>query len=228
MSEEQAAAAETTKAKKTEPEKVEVEMTDGRKVTFVGNRNLNKDGKVEEDGGICAVFDFRNGESSQIRLAAGDPLILRLAVHGLLQKGGDEAAGVKFGKDHAQAGQPDVDSMSMGVDNILKRLANTEATVEDRWSAERTAGDGFSGAAVVVRALCEVTKRDVAWVKEFLEKKLTAGKEAGLTRQKMYQAFRAPGSKTAPVIERLEREKLSGKPAIDPNEFLDEMAMPEA
>lgn len=204
------------------PEQTKVTMTDGREVVFVGKRNIDKTGKVEDDGAISAQFDFRNGETTGIRLEAGDPLILKLAVHGLLQKGGDEAAGVK--DEH---GQPDVDSMALAVDSILKRLANVEADLDTRWSVERAAGDGFSGAATVVKALVEVLGKDVAWVKAFLEKKLTAGKEAGLTRQKLYQAFRAPGTKTAPVIERLEREKLAGKPAINADEFLAEMAEAE-
>jgi hypothetical protein len=67
-----------------------------------------------------------------------------------------------------------------------------------------------------------VTGKDIAWVKDFLEKKLTAGKEAGLTRQKLYAAFRAPNTKTAPVIARLEAEKAQKDSGIDADAALAE------
>lgn len=214
-----AASAEATtaaKPKKAAPEVTKVQMSDGREVEFVGKRMLNKEAKVE-NGKLVAIFDFRNGESRKLELDLNDAIIPHLAGHGALQKIGDETAGVKD-----ESGQPDIDSMVLAVEDVIGRLQG-QGTIEDRWYKERAAGDGFSGASVVIRAIMEVTGKDVNFVKEFLAKKLEAGKATGLTRQKLYQSFRAPGTKTAPVIERLEKEKKQPAPAIDANAELDAM-----
>lgn len=209
------ATATTTKTPaKPKAEVTKVQMDDGREVDFVGKRNLNKDAKVNEDGSVTATFDFRNGTVLELTIQAGDPMMAKLAGHGLVQKGGDEAAGVK---DEA-TGKPDVDSMALAVEAVLTRMANREAALDDRWFAERAAGDGFSGASVVIQAIMEASKGvnpakpdglSLAEVKAFLEKKLEAAKAKGepLTRQAMYAAYRKPGTKTAVIIQRLEAEK---------------------
>lgn len=193
------------KAKKAEPVQTEVTMQDGRKVIFVGKRKMLKE--ATHDANHAGVrFDFVNGESRTVKLAPGDALFHKFAAHGIAQKIGDETAG-----------EESVDDMVLAVDSILGRLGQGE------WGAERKAGDGFSGASTVVRAIMEATGKDQTFVKAFLERKLESGKESGLTRQKLYASFRAPGTKTAPIIEKLEREKLAGKPAIDANAELDAM-----
>lgn len=206
---------ETTTAaaapKKPAVEITKVKMTDGREVDFAGKRNLNKDFTVG-DNEVTARFDFRTGDTLSLAIKAGDPMLLQLAGHGLVQKAGDEAAGVKD-----EQGQPDVPSMVLAIESVLKRLANTDASVEDRWFAERAAGDGFSGASVVLKAIMEATKGSPKYpdgmsleqVKAFLDQKLEAGKAEGLTRQKLYAAYRKPGSKTAAIIARMEQEKLA-------------------
>lgn len=219
---------EATAAKapaKPKAEVTKVTMDDGREVEFVGKRNLNKDFKVNEDGSVTASFDFRTGTALSLTIDEDDPMLAQLAGHGLVQKGGDEAAGVKN-----EDGTPDVASMALAVEAILKRIANREATIEDRWYAETAAGDSFSGASVVIKAIAEATEKTVEWVKGFLEKKLAADKAAGgtLTRQKLYQSFRKPGTKTAAIIERLEREKLAGAAAaVDADAELAAMAASE-
>lgn len=216
MSEETGASAPEGKTTKAKPEVVKVKMSDGREVDFVGKRLLNKEYKVSGET-VVATFDFRNGESRSFSVSLGDPILFELAGHGALQKIGDETAGIKDAD-----GQPDVDSMVVAVENIIGRLSGS-GSIEDRWYAERAAGDGFSGASTVIRAIMEATGKDVAFVKAFLEKKLAAGKEGGLTRQKLYASFRAPGTKTAPIIERLEKEKKAPTPALNADAELAEM-----
>ena len=209
--------AAATKPKRAAPEVTKMKMNDGRDVEFVGKRLLNKDAKVV-DGKLVATFDFRNGESRTLSLALDDPIIAELAGHGALQKVGDETAGVKN-----DDGSPDIDSMVLGVEDVISRLMNTAASIDDRWYKERAAGDGFSGASTVIRAIMEVTGKDIDFGKKFLADKLEKGKAGGLTRQKLYASFRAPGTKTAPVIERLEKERKQPAPALDANAELDSM-----
>lgn len=214
------------KPAKAKPEVVKVKMKDGREVDFVGKRLLNKD-YVVSDSGVKAIFDFRNGETQSIFISNGDPILAKFAGHGMLQKIGDETAGVKD-----EDGQPDIDNMVLAVENLIGRLSG-QGSVDDRWFAERAAGDGFSGASVVIKAIAEArgdafrakgdeakaeaAYKDVAWVKAFLEKRLADDKAAGgsLTRQALYKSFRAAGTKTAPIIERLEKEKKAPPPALD-------------
>jgi hypothetical protein len=163
---------------------------------------------------VVLKFDFANGETRSATISPSDKLYAKFAGHGALQKIGDETAG-----------EEGVDDMVLAVDAIMKRLA------EGSWGTERKAGDGFSGASVVVRALMEATKGSKKYpdgltqaeAKAFLEEKLAAGKESGLTRQKLYASFKVPGTKTAPIIERLEKEKATTAPAINADEVLNEM-----
>jgi len=216
MSEAATAEAPATKAEAPKKEKtpsVVVKMTDGRDVEFVGKRKMLKTAEVEGSNAILRI-DFLNGETRKVSVDPTDALYARYAAHGLSQKIGDEAAG-----------EETVDDMVVSIDAIIDRLSKGE------WGTERKAGDGFSGASVVIKALMEVSKGSVKYpdgmtlqqVKEFLEKTLEAGKEGGLTRQKLYQSFKTPGSKTAPVIERLEREKLMKGVAIDANAAINDM-----
>jgi hypothetical protein len=202
--------AATTEAPVTKPVKEKtpstvVEMSDGRKVEFVGKRKMLKTAEVEGTNAVLRI-DFLNGETRKVSVDQTDPLYARYAAHGLSQKIGDEAAG-----------EETVDDMVVSIDAIIERLAKGE------WGTERKAGDGFSGASVVIKAIMEATGKDLAFVKNFLETKLAAGKEAGLTRQKLYASFKVPGTKTAPIIERLEREKLTKDVAVNADDALAEM-----
>lgn len=193
------------KEKKAPAEVKQVVMTDGRTVAFVGKRRMIKDSS--EDGTkVTTRFDFVDGNTRSITVDLTDPLALKFLSHGIAQKVGDETAGDK-----------EVADMVLHVDAILDRLSKGE------WGIERGASDGFSGASTVIRALVEVTGKDVAWVKAFLEKKLEDGKAAGLTRQKLYAAFKAPGTKTAPVIARMEAEKASKDSGVDGDAAINEM-----
>jgi hypothetical protein len=203
MSETGTGEAAATKAAKPKPEVTKVTLSDGRVVDFVGKRKMLKDATAGEDY-AQVVFDFVSGATRTAKVVLGDKLLFRLAAHGLAQKVGDETAG-----------EESVDDMVVAVDAMLERLAKGE------WGTERKAGDGFSGASVVIKAIMEATRGSakfpegmaLAQVKEFLEGKLKA--DATLTRQKLYQSFRAPGTKTAAIIERLEKEKAQAAPAIN-------------
>lgn len=207
----------TPKAKKPAPEQTTVKMEDGETRVFVGKRRMLKDYQIGEDGTVTARFDFVNGAVRTLTLSPSDALYAQAAGHGIVQKGGDEAAGDET-----------VEDMVLHVEAILQRLASGE------WGAERSAGDGFSGASVVIRAIMEAKRemalengkseeeadaigRDQTSVKAYIEKRLAADKAGGgtLTRQKLYQSFRAPGTRTAPIIERLEREKAAKTVAVD-------------
>lgn len=199
---------EEVKAPKAKAEVTLVKMDDGREVGFAGKRRMIKTSDITPEG-VTTRFDFVNGETRSITITPEDPLALKLIGHGLQQKVGDETAG-----------DESVDDMILHVDAILERLAKGE------WGAERSGtSDGFSGASVVVRAIMEASGKDQAFVKAFLEKKLEQGKADGLTRQKLYAAYKRPGTKTAEIIDRITKEKLAKEtPSVDVDAELAEMA----
>jgi len=183
----------------------QVSMTDGRSVGFAGKRKLIKE-VVLGDGVVSVRFDFRNGEVRTFTVP--NELLLQFAGHGASQKIGDETAGIA-----------EVEDMVVAVEEITARLSRGE------WGVTRQAGDSFSGASVVIRAICEVTGKSVQEVKDFLQAKLDKAQAAGekLTRAALYASFRNPTSKTGQVIERLEREKKS-KTAVNADDLLGELA----
>jgi len=197
--------AEVVSKSKVTTEVEQVKMSDGSTVGFTGKRKLVKE-VIIDDGSVTIRLLFRNGE---IRVFEVPPtLALEFIGHGASQKIGDETAGIK-----------DIDDMVVAVDDIITRLNRGE------WSAQRAAGDGFSGASIVIKAICEVTGKSVDAVKAFLQGKLDAAKEAGqkLTRAELYASFRNPTTKTGVVIERLERDQKSKQSAVNADDLLAEM-----
>lgn len=199
---------EIAKAKsKTEYE--QVTMTDGRTVQFAGKRKIDKTVTVAGDS-VSVQFDFRNGETRTITSSSLSPTIQLAALgHGLSQKIGDQAAGTEK-----------VEDIILAIDDMIERLAGGE------WTAAREGGgDSFSGASVVIRAVCEATGKDLAFVKAFLNKKLEGAKERGekLSRKDLYDSFRKPGTPTAAIIERLEREALAKTSKVDASDLLAEI-----
>lgn len=173
-----------------------VKMEDGREVKFAGKRKVNREVIVADDKSSVSVrFDFLNGKTLTISSTEiPSETSLQLLGHGLSQKIGDESAGVTS-----------VDDMVLGSENMITRLkAGT-------FNAAREAGDSFSGASIVIKAICEATGKSVDDIKVFLNKKLEASKgadgKATLTRKDLYDSFRNPESKTGKIIERLEREQ---------------------
>lgn len=197
---------QAVKAKRDQPEVRNVLMTDNRTVAFAGKRKMVKEVIIDGES-VQVRLDFCNGETRTFDVGASS-LLAQLAGHGASQKIGDETAGVT-----------EVDDMVIAVDAIIERLNAGD------WGVTRAAGDSFSGASTVIRAICESTGKPVEAVKAFLAKTLEADKAKGgsLTRKALYDSFRKPGSKTGIIVERLEKEKLSKASAVDADDLLAEL-----
>ena len=205
---------------KSKTEVLTVKMEDGRSVNFAGKRKVNKETVLDESkmvhdadgnvlqlepGAVAIRMDFRNGVTRLIELPLA--LLARFAGHGAEQKFGDELA--------APADKPlSEDDMVIAVDDL-----NAEIQA-GKWGKGRTSGGGgVSGASLVVQAIIEVTGKDLATVKAFLQKKLDGDKE--LTRKALYDSFRAAGTKTGEVIKRMEAEKLAKTVKLDADKELE-------
>lgn len=188
-------------------EATQVTMTDGRVLSFGAKQKMLKDSFIE-NGQVKVRFDFINGETRLF--TCPESLVLQCASFGASTKIRNETAG-----------EQEIDDMVLAVEDIISRLERGE------WGATRKSGggDSFSGASVVIRAICEATGKSVADVKAFLDGKLETAKAKGesLTRAALYASFRNPNSKTGQIIERLEREKKS-KTAVNADDLLGELA----
>lgn len=204
----QEASAAPVKAKRTPPEVFKIAMLDGRTVEFTGTRKkLDKEVVIDEAAGTVAVrFDFRNGESRTF--VVPQALILQAAGHGVSQKVGDETAG-----------EDKVEDMVLAVDDMLDRLTRGE------WTKARGEGDGFSGASIVIRALCNVTGKTPTDIKAFLQGKLDSAKAAGktLSRADLYKSFKVPGSTVGMEIKRLEDEQITKEAKLNGDDLLAEL-----
>jgi hypothetical protein len=187
-----------------------VTMTDGRVVQFAGERKVDKNVLADESGAYVGVrFDFRNGETRSIHTSElAEGIVQYAACHGLMQKIGDEWSGVTA-----------LDDIVLTCEEMIKRL------VSGAWEAEGRggSGDSLAGASVVIKALCEASGKTPDEVKSFLETKLAAGKESGLTRQKLYASFRNPTSKVGQIIRRLEDERAAKAAAVDADAYVAEL-----
>lgn len=214
---------EAAEVVKTKAEVLAVTMSDGRVVNFVGKRKVNKETLIDESkieldeaagilqiqaGAVSVRMDFRNGETRTLPLGLG--LFAKFAGHGGEQKYGDELA--------STADKPlSEEDMVLAIDDLHSVLS------AGKWGRGRAeGGGGVSGAGVVVRAIMEASGKSMQEVKDFLQKKLESNKE--LTRQALYAAFRAEGTPTAPIIERMEKDKAKKAPAIDAAGALGELA----
>ena len=152
-------------AKVTKPREVKkVVMTDGREVEFAGKRRLLKTAEISDDGFEVVVrLDFVNGETRSISLAASKPLFAKFAAHGMLQKFGDEVAGLE-----------DVEDMVIAEEELISRIEGGE------WGAERSKGEtnAMAGLSVLAKALVQVSGKTAEAVKSFLKSKTNAEKLA--------------------------------------------------
>lgn len=178
----------TAKAKAT----VEtVTMDDGRIVDFAGNRQMSKESFKSPNGNVVVRIDFRNGETRTCTLP--ESLLFKAAAHGLEQKLGDEAAGLKS-----------LDDAILAIEELVDRLHKGE------WNARREGGNGMAGTSVLLRAIVEVSGQPVETVKTFL---------SGLNpKQKL--ALRADPA-IAPVVKRLEADKVVKPSGVDTGSLLD-------
>ena len=175
----------------------QVTMSDGRVVGFAGKRKLVKEGFVGEQGDLSIRLDFRNGETRSIGLPAS--LVAQFALHGALQKYGDETAG-----------ETDVDDMVLGIDKLDKRVQAGE------WTVKREGG-GMSGTSILIKALVEYSGKSIESVKAFLEDKSQAFKIAMRGDDKRRNAA---GFTVKDIVARLESEKVSKAPAVDTDALL--------
>ena len=218
MSDESNTATATPARPKTEY--LEVEMEDGRKVSFAGKRKLNKetlidDSKIVIEGDVMQVqagavsirMDFRNGTTRTFALPLG--MLAKFAGHGAEQKYGDELA--------SPASNPlSEEDMVLAVEDLDKEIQ------AGNWGKGRAAGGGgVSGASIVVQAIMEATGKDLATVKDYLDKKIASTE--GLTRRALYDSFRVAGTKTGIIIKRMEDEKLAKTAKVDADSALTEI-----
>ena len=211
-------------AKRKPTEILEVKLSDGRTVNFPGSRKVLKEtildeGKIKMEGGklilsegaVRVRMDFRNGETRTFPLTLN--LLPRFAGHGGEQKYGDELA--------TPADKPMTPAdMVLAVDDLHDQLF-----VKGEWRQISEGGGGFSGASIVVQAICEASGKDLVSVKAFLQKKLDDAKTRNekLSRKELYDSFRNPNSKTGKIIKRIEEETLSKGARLDADAALSEL-----
>ena len=199
------------KSKKEPTQYTAVVMEDGTTVEFAGARKVSKEVTVDVEKGVAKVsLNFRNGAVRHLSSTHLEKeVLLRLIGHGLSQKIGDTFAGVV-----------ELDDMVLASEEMIAQLKKGD------WGIVREAGDSVAGASVVIRAIAEVTKKPIAEVKAFLDKKLDAAKVSGqkLSRQALYASFRAPNTKTGVVIKRMEEDKATKSSAVNSDDLLGELS----
>lgn len=189
-------------------------MEDGRKVVFVGKRQVLKDSLINGElfdsssepvdptsNTLSVRLDFRNGSTRTYPI---NPVLLtNFALHGALQKYGDELAGGVKLDDGTQSS--DLDDWAATTDRLHERLA------EGKWSIGRT-GDSMGGTSVLLKALIEASGKPIDELRAWLKGK----------SQKEKSALRnAP--KIKPIVERIESEKASKSAAVDTDQLLSEL-----
>ena len=201
-------------AKRPATEYTKVTMEDGREVIFAGKRKVNKETLIDESkiafdeaagivqfssGAVSIRMDFRNGATRTFPVPLG--MLAKFAGHGAEQKYGDELA--------SPASNPlSEEDMVLAVEDLDKEIQ------AGNWGKGRAAGGGgVSGASVVVQAIMEATGKDLATVKDYLDKKIASTE--GLTRRALYDSFRVAGTKTGIIIKRIEDEKLAKTAKVD-------------
>lgn len=218
-------------AGKKKPEGITVKMEDGREVEFVGKRKVLKETLLDESkiicddstltmapGAVAVRMDFINGVTRTLQLPL--KLIPRFAGHGGEQKYGDHLA------YSAKPGEvpPSVDDFVQWIEELNDQIQSGD------WNIVREGGGGVAGASIVVRAISEATQesakpKSVQEVKDWLNGKLEAAKAAGqkLSRQDLYNSFRAPNTKVGKIIARMEQEQLAKSAKVDADAELAEL-----
>ena len=172
-----------------------VQMEDGRTVSFAGKRKMLKE-IIVHGSEVGVRFDFRSGNTRTFKVPSQH--MLYSAGHGYAQKLGDTVAGLK--DEH---GNPaDEDDMLLEVEGLHEKL------VAGDWNSVRSGG-GFAGLSVLAKALMELTGKDAAAIKDFLSKRSMAEK----------QALRS-SDKLSPIIVRLEANKIKKASKVDTETLL--------
>lgn len=179
------------KSEATKGETELVQMSDGTQREFAGNRNVLKS-VVGDVGDLTIRMDFRNGVTRTFRIP--EEMGAQFAVHGALQKYGDELAGLK-----------DLDDMVLAVDELHARIQNLE------WGAQRDT-NGLAGTSVLLQAIVKVTGKPVEAIKEFLKGKTMAEKNALRASARFADAVKEiEAAKAANSKSKIDADKLLGE-----------------
>ena len=168
-----------------------ITMADGLSVTFPARQATRRSFHIDDSGNAILRVDFRSGRVEVLTLTSDHPLHTPLAALGALSR-----------VTQAMAGLDDDDALAAC-------KATLGAIAEGKMPGESDPTTSYRGAGIVLRALAEVKGITVEQARELVETTLAKAEADGrkLTRQGLYAAFRTPGSKTAPVIVRLEAER---------------------
>ena len=124
-----------------------VEMEDGKVVSFPGKRKLQVTAKVDDNGVLTIREDFLNGRVLQVSVQGA--MLVKFLEFGASQKCRDVIAG-----------EDDLDSAVLDSEEFFKLLES------GKWSEERAKGAGSS--APLHKAVMEVTGKSAEEVKVFL------------------------------------------------------------
>lgn len=199
---------EKPKAKKAEVEIVDLE--DGSKGEFVGKRKLNKSYILKEDGSLDhARFEFRNGRVLLVQIP--ESLLGQFAGHGVIQKYGDELAGMKPSEGQTEV---DIDDMVLEMEKLDKSIQ------EGKWST-RKEGDGMGGTSILIQALVIYGGKTVEQVKAFLADK-DAKFKAALRLDDKRQS-KLVGKTMATIVKEIEQAKATKGVKVDTSAALDDL-----
>jgi hypothetical protein len=203
--------ASTGKPKATKAETVSVTMKDGAKRDFLINKKTQniqfmiKDYVLADDGSFDhARFDFNNGEFRIVK--PPQSLVGRFVGHGIMQKYGDELAGLKA----EDGGQPDIDDVILTIDELDETIQKGE------WS-QRKEGAGLGGTSILIKALMEYSAKPVEIAKAFLKDKDAKFKLA-LRHNDDKQG--KTGETMAAIVKRLEAAKAATAAKVDTSSAL--------
>lgn len=168
----------------------EVTLDDGTVVTFPARQQTVRTFEVE-DTQIRLHVAFRDGTVQDLILLTDSPLISKLAAIGALHRTAQAMAGLD------------------NEDAVAACAATFDALADGKMPGEADPASSYKGAGIVVQAVAEAKGITVLEARDLIEATLARAEAAGkpTTRQALYAAFRTPGSKTAPIIARLEAER---------------------
>lgn len=168
-------------------ENVEVQMKDGRTVSFGEKTRMKKEYGVE-GGLVFCRLDFSNGETIEYKVDPASDLGMQACGHGLAQKFGDAAAGAET-----------VDDAFESVFEVVKRAAAGE------WNKTReSSGGSAKGASELVLAMAKVMGKDKETVRDLL---------ATLSQAEKMALRKVPEIATA--IEEIKAEKAPSKADLE-------------
>ena len=149
---------------------VKVTFQDGKTIEFNARTKSVRD--VDEDKGEV-TFYVRTGKMFKLALSdVSDSIEKKLALHGISQKVGDSASGLKDDGDIEEA-------FGTTIANLLA----------DKWAAVRESS-GFAGSSILALAVARVTGKDIEAVKATLRAMSDGDKKALSLAPKVVEAKR--------------------------------------